>query len=367
VRLVSIKNCMNGMTIARPVFDEQGRLLLGSGVSLTKRILERLESQGITHLYIDDELTKDLVLEDNISIEVRTEATKSIQTVFEAIREGKHKSKATTYGKMVNEFKRVFENLLSELKRNQQLMNLLSYIHVKDNYVFTHSLNVTLYSLAIAMQLKFDDKKLHELGLGALLHDIGKMMIPEEILHKPGKLTDEEYAIMKKHTEYGFELLRKEPELSVLVAHCAYQHHEKLDGSGYPRGLKDKDIHPYAKIIAVADVFDALTTHQRAYRKGMLPHEAMEILYAGSSNTQFDQKVVEAFRSSIALYPIGVTVTLNTGEKAVVVGYNTDTPQRPKIRIFTNTQGEMLKEWIEIDLSVPKYLSTMIIECDAII
>jgi len=366
VRLVAISNCSTGMTIAKPVFDEQGTLLLGIGVKLTNKIIERLGLKGITHLYLNDDLTNDLVLEDNISIETRTEATKRIQNVFLAIKEGMHKSKAATHGKLVFEFKKVFESLLNELKRNTQLMNLLTYIQAKDSYVFTHSLNVTLYSLAIAMKLKYEDKKLYELGLGALLHDIGKMMVPQEILHKPGKLTEDEYSIMKKHTEYGFEVLRKDPEISLLVAHCAYQHHEKLDGTGYPRGLKDNEIHPYAKIIAVADVFDALTTHQRCYRKGMLPHEAMEILYTGC-NTQFDQKIVEAFRSSVALYPIGVTVVLNSGEKAVVVGYNADTPQRPRVRVFTDRDGNQLEDWFEIDLSSSDYLSTMIVECDAII
>lgn len=168
---------------------------------------------------------------------------------------------------------------------------------------------------------------------------------------------------MKRHTEYGFEFLRKEPEVSSIIAHCAYQHHEKLDGTGYPRGLKGDEIHLFGRILAVADVFDALTSH-RVYRNAMLPHDAIEIIWAGC-HTQFDKRVIEAFHASVALYPIGVTVILNTNEAAVVVGNDHNYPQRPLVRVFKDAEGNKLNPYFERDLS--KELSVMITECEAII
>ena len=120
------------------------------------------------------------------------------------------------------------------------------------------------------------------IGLGSMLHDIGKIAVSKEILLKPGKLTEEEFQVIKTHTTEGFEMLRNSYSVPLLVAHCAFQHHERLDGSGYPRGIKSKDIHDYAKVIAVADVFDAVTSN-RVYRSAMLPHEGLEMLYAGMS------------------------------------------------------------------------------------
>ena len=162
-------------------------------------------------------------------------------------------------------------------------MSILSDVCVHDTYIFTHSLNVALYSLAVGMELKLPRNQLEDIGLGALMHDIGKVSMPKEILLKPGKLTDEEFTIIKIHsTEEGFDLLRNTHTVPLLVAHCAFQHHESLDGSGYPRGIKEKDIHHYAKIIAVADVFDAVTSAMGITGSAMLPHEGLGIILCGS-------------------------------------------------------------------------------------
>lgn len=364
MRLVNLSGCIPGLKLAQPIYDNRGRMLLGRHVELTAALIDRLHQLQIAHVYVEDEVTKDItLLDESISIEARTEAVQTIKHVFTDIQNGKHKSHSLTQGKMVQEFKNIFNQILSEMRGRSSLLNLLSHIQVKDNYVFTHSLNVSLYTLTIAIKMRYSEKRLYEIGLGALLHDIGKMLIPPEVLHKPGKLTDEEFELIKKHPEYGYEILKQQHDLSLLISNCAFQHHEKLDGSGYPRGVKAEDIHHYAKVIAVADVFDALTTH-RSYRDAMLPHEAMEIIFAGC-HTHFDAEVVEAFRRSVALYPIGVTVHLSTGETAVVVGYDEHSPMRPRVRIFQDAEGKPLEDWIEIDLN--EHLSTMIVKCDAIL
>lgn len=363
MRLVSIVNCVPGMLIGKSIYHENGKLLLGEGFELTKRVISRLEEQGVTHLYVRDGATDDITIEDDIPIEVRRESMAIIQASFEKIQSGVLKKNASFNGRIIQDFKKVIDMLLFELKSSKSLMNLLSNIQVKDKYVFSHSLNVALYTLAVAIKRGFNDKQLYEIGLGCLLHDIGKMMIPPEVLHKPGKLTDQEFDIIKKHTEFGFDLLRKQLEVPLLSAHCAFQHHEKWNGKGYPRGLKGEEIHPYARTMSVGDVFDALTTH-RVYRRAMLPHEAMEIIYA-DTNTHFEQEVVEQFRRTIVIYPVGVTVKLNTGETAVVISYNKHSPSRPVLRVIKDPLEQELKSYYELDMM--KHLNVMITECDAIL
>ncbi|MFS0602360.1 HD-GYP domain-containing protein [Peribacillus frigoritolerans] len=142
----------------------------------------------------------------------------------------------------------IVRNIMGELKRNKELMTLLADVYTYDDYIFTHSFNVTLYTLAIGVELNINDKNLEILGLGAILHDVGKMLVPLEVLRKPGKLTDKEFEQIQKHADYGFHLIKNVHTVSLLVANCAYQHHERLDGSGYPRGIKGDEIHYFGKI-----------------------------------------------------------------------------------------------------------------------
>lgn len=299
---------------------------------------------------------------DSIPIEVRVEANNTIQETFKDLMNGNGKRGKRIKELKIDKVKKVFEMLLKEIKGTKNVMNLLSSVLVHDQYTFAHSTNVTVYALAMAMKLNFDDKRLYELGLGSMLHDIGKCIVPSDVLNKNGKLTNEEFDLIKRHTEYGFEILRKESKVPLLSAHCAFQHHEKLDGSGYPRGLKGDEIHPYGKLLAVADVFDALTSH-RPYRKAMLPHEAMEILFA-ETHTHFDEQYIRAFQQSVATYPEGITVKLSTGELAVVVKYQFNSHARPIVRIIQDAQGRKIDKPFDVDLS--KELSIMITECDAI-
>jgi HD-GYP domain-containing protein (c-di-GMP phosphodiesterase class II) len=200
-----------------------------------------------------------------------------------------------------------------------------------------------------------------DLGVGAMLHDIGKTQIPMEILMKPGKLTDEEYALMKEHSLQGYQMLKDIPDIPLLSAHCALQHHERLDGSGYPRGLKGDEIHLYGKIVGIADVYDALTTN-RVYRKAFLPHEALEYLF--TSTGQFDSNLIAVFRDHVAIYPIGLIVTLSNGVKAVVVDINTKYPQRPIVRVLKNADGQEIIPY-EIDLS--QDFSITVTDCEDIL
>ena len=171
---------------------------------------------------------------------MKREAITTIVTTFNNIHSEPFSSKSFVLEKSVKEYKQVIRHLMNELGEKPELMSILSDVCVHDSYIFTHSMNVTLYSLAIGMELKLRPKQLETIGLGALMHDIGKVIVPTEILKKPGKLTEEEYMVIKKHPEEGFELLRKTQAVPLLVAHCAFQHHERLDGRAIQEVYKEK-------------------------------------------------------------------------------------------------------------------------------
>ncbi|GEN33348.1 MULTISPECIES: HD-GYP domain-containing protein [Aneurinibacillus] len=363
MRLISIQSCEAGMVLAQPICTDQGAVLLNKDMVLTDSMIERLKRKGVNTLYIRDEATEDLEMEEAVSSETRRAAVKVIYQGFSEIVHAEQKWKSRLSPSTINAFRNVFDSIVGDLKRNRKALGLLSDMYIQDHYVYAHSLNVAIYAAAVGIEMGYNDKELLELGMGAMLHDIGKLMVPGEILYKPGRLTDDEFAVMKKHTEYGFDYLRQQHGIPLLAAHCAYQHHERLDGTGYPRGLKGEEIHKYGRLLAVCDVFDALTTN-RVYRGAMLPHDAMEIIFAGTG-THFEPAIVDAFRKTVSIYPVGLTVTLSNGATGIVVDYNRNLPARPVVRVIKHEDGSKANPYYEIDLS--KELTIMIVRCDTIL
>lgn len=346
--------------VGRSIFNEHGLVLLGEQVELTQDILDRLIAHGVDYIYIHDDRTEDVVVPEPISAQTRKRAIQGIRTSFRRLMETKGRQQGLGNIHLGKQFKDLIVDILDELSENQQALSMLLDMNIKDHYLFQHSLNVCLYTSVMGLSYGYDRDELTMLSVGALLHDIGKTLMPDEILLKSGPLTDQEYEVMKLHAENGFKLLKDVPNIPLLSAHCALQHHERLNGSGYPRGLTGSEIHDYAKWIAIADSYDAMTTN-RVYRKAMLPHEAMEILFAGAGSL-YEQNMIEVFRDQISLYPLGMTVRLNTGEVGVVVDLNSTYAKRPIVRILRNENGEDLKEPYELDLS--KKLSIIIVSVE---
>ncbi|MEH7107849.1 HD-GYP domain-containing protein [Bacillus sp. JJ1764] len=363
MRLVSIGNCHPGMVVGKPIYTERGNVLIAAGVTLTNRIIHRLQQRNVSVLYIHDGLTDDLEIEDGIPIELRAEANIRIKETFDELVKGNSRDGKKIKHFNVDRLLNVLDSLLNEVQRTKKVSKLLSDVYIHDDYTFAHCTNVTIYTFAMAMELKLTRGEMKAIGMGAMLHDIGKLHVPREILNKKGRLTAEEFDLIKKHTDFGWEILRNEPSIFTSSAICAYQHHEKLDGTGYPKGLKGEEISRFARHLAVADVFDALTSN-RSYRKAMLPHEAMEILYAGT-HSQFDPFYLKAFQKAVATYPVGVTVTLSTGETAVVSEYKFNVPDRPTVRVIKDPYGNILDQPYEIALS--DQLNITITGCDAIL
>lgn len=337
------------MKLAKSIYNEEGRVLLGEGKELTAAFITRLEQIGISMIYIQDPRTDDIVVPELITPETRARAIAELRGQFRRSMEDAVRKRPIGQSHLGKVFRNVLTMIFDDLASHQDAMIMLMDMSVTDNYLYQHSLNVCIYTSMLGMSAGYDREQLMTVGLGALLHDLGKTHIPQEILKKPGKLTSAEFEAMKKHAEIGYRLLKDEPNMPLLSAHCAFQHHERVNGSGYPRGIDGSDIHEYAKWIGLVDSYDAMTT-SRVYRGAMLPHQAVEILYAGAG-TLYEQSKVEMFRDRVALYPIGLEVRLSSGETGIVVDVNSTYPHRPILRLLTNEAGETLHSPIEVDLS----------------
>lgn len=348
MRLISIDHCEENMIVARPIWNEMGQVLLQEDIVLTQRMIERLKELKISFLYIQDERTADIRIVEPVSRQTKTYAMSMIKKHFSRVMKGGTIHHTLEDPHFAKELRAVTYELLSDISTMDGVMSVMLDVQASDEYTFQHSLNVTMYSLAVATKLGYSEKQLAEIGLGALLHDVGKLMIPLEILTKKGSLTEQEMLIMQAHTTEGFNMLRKIPEIPLLSAHCAFQHHERLDGSGYPRGIREEFIHPYAKLIAIADVFDALTT-QRSYRKPILPHIAMSMIKEQAED-KLDGEMIKVFERTIAIYPIGISVRLSDGQTGVVVDLNGNYPDRPIVRVLQDPRGQHIVPF-EIDLS----------------
>ena len=353
MRLVSVNQLQAGMRLGKKIYNDEGLILLAEGAELTTPIINRLGKMDIGYIYIEDALTDDVIISGMLQDETRNQALKVIRNQFQDMTGASTITKGFYH--LDKKFSKIMDFIIDDMSSQVDPMIMLLDMHTADNYLYVHSLNVCLYTLVLGIAHGYSKNDLKVIGLGSLLHDIGKTQIPVKIVQKPGMLSDEEFRHMQAHTEIGYRILKDEPNIPLLAAHCALQHHERIDGSGYPRGLTGPQIHEYAKWLGVADSYDAMTSN-RIYKKAMLPHQAVEALYVGSG-TLYEQQQLELFRDRVAIYPLGLTVTLSTGESGVVVKIDPSTPHRPVVRVLTGPEGETITPY-ERDLS--KALSVVI-------
>lgn len=347
MRFVHIDNLESGQELARPVFAPDGRILLNRGVRMETSYIERLRHLGVPGVYVTEPGLIDVEIPDTISQRTRMEATANIKAVFDSVRVGK------TF--KLDDVSRSVKTIIDEIIQNPNVLASLSDVRSYDGYTFSHSVNVCVISVMLGLKSHLNEMQLYELALGAILHDIGKTQVPEDILLKPGRLTDEEMAVMQQHTTYGWQILRSNLEIPLSSAHVAYQHHERPTGLGYPRGLTSEQTILYAKIVAVADAYDAMTS-ERVYQRGMLPYEALKLINR-LKGVQFESEIVELLETCVAAYPVGCMVKLNSQEMGVVVDVNHRERNRPVVRVLYDPDGTRLSEFWELDLAKERNLS----------
>lgn len=335
-RCISIEEATIGMRLGKNIYNENGNLLLSAGVLLQENYIKKLKRKGFSAIFVG-EIPSDIEIPEIVSEKVRLRAIRTIRDSIGSIKSN---------GKLdLKRLSRVVDLIVDEILQEKDLIiNLLDLRSIGD-YTYRHSVNVCILSIIIARSLFYSRDQLKNLGVGAILHDIGKAMISENILNKKDTLTNEEFKEIKKHSRYGYEILGKFKNINLLSKHIAYQHHERVDGSGYPRELTSDDMIEFAKIVSIVDVFDAMTSN-RVYRDACLPSEAIKQI-AKTDREKFDSKLIKIFMRSIAPYPVGVKVQLNNGLEGIVTKINSEAIDRPVITITEKSNiGPYDKEYL---------------------
>lgn len=331
MRYVHVDNLEPGQFLGRTIFSASGAVLLSEGVQLTVFMITTLRRIGVTMVYIKDELFDDVEIADLVSEETKRAVMQRMGETFESIRSGKELN--------TRQMNLSVDQLLEEIMKNKEVLVQLSDIRSQDNAQYVHALNVCMMSVLIGINMGLPASQLRELATGALLHDVGKLEL----------ITDDNSPDPKRHhTWRGFEVLKQKRELSLLIAHIAFQHHETMDGQGVPRQLTGDAIHLYARIVAVANTYDNLL-FDPATGSRMLPHEACERMTALAGG-KLDREVVIHFLRTVSVYPTGTSVKLTTRETGVVVGQHRGLPGRPVVRVVRSA-GDRDLEVKEIDLA----------------
>jgi HD-GYP domain-containing protein (c-di-GMP phosphodiesterase class II) len=345
---VDVNFLKTGSILSGILFDEKGTMLWPARKPLTDVFISKLKVKGIERVYyVPPKWKSEGEQTPLFSTESLTFAQEALDEMVTQIKFGK-----------IPELKNArltIEKLFHDMELNTNGFLNLMVLKDYDTYTYTHSINVGLLSMFLTKQLGFNTYFVQEIGLGGFLHDIGKIKIPTKIVNKHGNLTDDEFKIMKNHPVYGFKLVKDDPSLSNYVKKVVLFHHEKWAGGGYPLGLKADAIGNFAQIVAVSDVYDALTT-ERSYKKPYSINDAL-LYIMRNTNTHFCSYISQRFIYEMSLryelgsfYPVGAFVQLTTGEIGYITGKDKEYTMKPEVAILKNQKGVPLRVPIQIDL-----------------
>lgn len=339
-KFISTRTLKAGMKIDQAIVDQTGRHLIKRGARLDDFQIEYLQGQGIGGIYI---VEGEADPEDLAAIQIPEHTQKVIEKtrvpdrskviltedVKKRVGEGVQYVFANPDAEGFTEAAENISSVLMDTIMSDDAVAVdINMLKVSDEYTFRHSVDVATIAMIIGRKYGLNREQIREIGTAGLLHDVGKSKIPNEVLNKPSQLTDEEFEQMKMHSTFGYRILQEKGTFSKGILLGVLQHHEKVSGDGYPIGLKEDQIHTYAKIISVADIYDALVT-DRPYKKAFSKRTAMEMVLATSQALDVD--VIQSFMRSVILFPVDAVVELSNGEKAKVVKNDPEYPLRPTV------------------------------------
>lgn len=341
MRFVSIDSVKEGMILAKPLLGKNDELLLNRGAILFVSYINRIKQLGYNGIFIDDDLSKEVVYPEIIDENLKFKAIKTVKDAFIKIGQS-----STVHYEVYNNLSDIINDIVdSILESKDTLVNIMD-LKSFDNYTFYHCVNVCVLSIVIGKALNFNKNKLYNLGVSAILHDIGKTFVSKDILNKKDKLTNEEFDIIKNHSSWGYCYVKDNFHIPSSSYVGILHHHEKYDGTGYPMGVKAVKISLFGRIVSVADVYDAIVS-DRPYRKALPPFEAIEFIM-GNCGTAFDPEIVRVFSQRIAPYPAGTCVQLSNNKRGLVVQNYPDCCTRPKVKIYKDGDTEVNPYYMDL-------------------
>lgn len=339
MRQIPILRAVPGMVLARDITSAKGFLLLKAGTALNETYINKLKQFGVMRLLVEDERTDDICVPPALSFEIQRKALESAERSLSG-----GVPDQTTAGRVEG----CIESIVAELTADPKMMVHLMDMYAAQDAMFYHSVNTTVLSLTVALSLGANPQRLKNIGIAAMLHDVGLTRVPEEILAHGLDMTDEERAEFRKHPLHGHRILERIPGVTTVAARAVHQHHEWVNGGGYPAGLPDDKISDVAKIVSVADYYDAHVSPQW-YRRPQLPHEVMESV-TEMAGTRFDHQVVHVFFKRVAVYPVGTSVELDGGCVGIVARVHPQVPTRPVVRVVRDAGGAPVARPYDLDL-----------------
>lgn len=348
-----VNGSLVGRVLASDLFTKNGILLLPQDTVITATHVHILQKQSIWEVEVQDVWTEGTGEDISSQLVEMTADASAVAVYVEALDKTREIFEQTFQDvkPRLEQFSEIFCDVAGHALKQKGLFRSLYFLEGADSYTYRHSLNVGILCSLIASLLKWDEDRVSFMGTAGFLHDLGKMRIPKEILLKPGKLSEEEFAIMRQHTVYGYEMIRTMEGGSEELALCALLHHERLDGSGYPQQRKGDDIPIECQMLAVADMFDAICS-DRVYKDRTSPFEAAQHLWKEACNGTLNIEIVAQFVRYIALLYVGAKARLSTGEEVEVILINQDEPMRPLVR----RSGEFLDLRLERKLTIEKMI-----------
>lgn len=302
--------------------------------------MHRLDEMGIQYIYVEDQFAKGIEKNDITEIKIKEECQKEVQETLD---------KFIYCGSSELEvLKEVAQEIIVDLLEEPNIMFNVSGVRQKAENAYSHSINVAALSVFLALRMKIDKKRVREIAVGALLHDIGYTYVQTELKDKKYMdFSEKEKKELQMHVIYGYTAIEKQDWISNMSKDIILHHHEHVDGTGYPMHIDGEKMHLGAKIVAVCDTFDNLIYGM--FLDSMKVHEAIEYIVS-HAGTRYDSRVVKVFNTSIAAYPTGTTVLTSEDEIGIVIRQNRDQPTRPILRMLKDKNGNVYKEWVEKDL-----------------